>query len=257
VETNIDFMRRILQSKAFRDTIVTTKFIEENKEELLKVRELTKEQLAIATLALSAINDCKMDANGLVVSRFRMNADYKTNFTVKDGDAKAFDVGVVFSNAGGEARDFTIGGIPHCRVLNVEKKKEGAMFTIEVQVGDKKVAVNAALAKDTNVLSVFTPEGSFRVEVPTLGPKDRSHFGESGSALSGLVNSPMPGTLEKVAVKEGDAVAKGQQLGTLVAMKMEHVIRAPCDGTVEKIHQSVGKTVAKGSHLFTVTPAAS
>jgi biotin carboxyl carrier protein len=31
----------------------------------------------------------------------------------------------------------------------------------------------------------------------------------------------MPGTLEKILVSEGDVVKKGQQLGTLVAMKME------------------------------------
>lgn len=65
-------------------------------------------------------------------------------------------------------------------------------------------------------------DGSFKVEVPTLGPKDR--VGESGDTASGTVVSPMPGTLEKVSVKEGEKVTKGQQLGTLVAMKMEVII---------------------------------
>jgi len=54
-----------------------------------------------------------------------------------------------------------------------------------------------------------------------LGIKDKSRFGESGEVASGTVLSPMPGTLEKVSVKEGDTVTRGQQLGTLVAMKME------------------------------------
>ena len=44
VETNIDFMRRILRSKAFKNTVVTTKFIEENHDELLVLKELNKEQ---------------------------------------------------------------------------------------------------------------------------------------------------------------------------------------------------------------------
>jgi biotin carboxyl carrier protein len=60
------------------------------------------------------------------------------------------------------------------------------------------------------------------MEVPTLGPiKDRSLFGVSGEVTSGTVRSPMPGTLEKISVKEGDQVIRGQPLGTLVAMKME------------------------------------
>jgi biotin carboxyl carrier protein len=64
------------------------------------------------------------------------------------------------------------------------------------------------------------------VEIPTLGPKDRSQLEGSGEAASGTVRSPMPGTLEKVSVKEGDKVTKGQQLGTLVAMKMEVISKS-------------------------------
>jgi len=94
-------------------------------------------------------------------------------------------------------------------------------------------------------------DGSFEVQVPTLGPIDRT-AGEAGAGSSGTIASPMPGTIEKVNVKEGDVVKKGQPLGTLVAMKMEHIIKSPCDGIVEKVHHQVGKTVAKGSGLFTV-----
>jgi len=58
------------------------------------------------------------------------------------------------------------------------------------------------------------------VEVPTLGVQDRSSAGIEASG-SGKIVSPMPGTLEKILVAEGEQVTKGQQLGTLVAMKME------------------------------------
>jgi 3-methylcrotonyl-CoA carboxylase alpha subunit len=152
VETNIDFMRKILQSNAFRNTIVTTKFIEENHDELLTPKELSQEQLAIATLALSAIHD--YDKSETLARRFRMNSDLKTQFTVKDGEKK-FDVGVVFSkrNGGNKGGDYTVGDLKNCQLLSVDKV--GEMFEMEVLVGTRKQTISAALGGE-NILSVFT-----------------------------------------------------------------------------------------------------
>lgn len=57
--------------------------------------------------------------------------------------------------------------------------------------------------------------------------------------------APMPGTIIKVLVGEGDTVVRGQPLVVLEAMKMEHVVVAPHDGVVEKLHVSPGNLVAK------------
>ena len=62
------------------------------------------------------------------------------------------------------------------------------------------------------------------------------------------VNSPMPGTILRVEVKEGDAVKAGQLLVVLEAMKMENEILAPKDGTVAQV------VVSKGSHVETGSP---
>ena len=62
------------------------------------------------------------------------------------------------------------------------------------------------------------------------------------------VNSPMPGTILRVEVKEGDAVKSGQLLVVLEAMKMENEILAPKDGTVTQV------VVIKGSHVETGSP---
>lgn len=154
VSTNIDFMRRILQSKAFRETIVTTKFIEENHDELLVLKELSPEQLATATLALSAIVDYTKGEN--LAGKYRMNSDYKTSYTLKDGD-KGFDVGISYRNR--EGNDiYSVGKLEDCRLLRVTKLSE--MFEMEVQIGSRRVTISAALSKD-NVLSVFTPVSLF------------------------------------------------------------------------------------------------
>ncbi|MGB7981584.1 MAG: biotin carboxylase N-terminal domain-containing protein [Candidatus Nanopelagicales bacterium] len=58
----------------------------------------------------------------------------------------------------------------------------------------------------------------------------------------GLV-TPVPGTVTAVLVGAGDAVAPGDTLVILEAMKMEHRIKADADGVVEEIRVAVGDSV--------------
>ncbi|KAJ3019867.1 UNVERIFIED_CONTAM: hypothetical protein HDU68_010463 [Siphonaria sp. JEL0065] len=62
--------------------------------------------------------------------------------------------------------------------------------------------------------------------------------------LTSVILSPMPGTVVSVAVKEGDIVAEGSELGILEAMKMQNVVRSPRAGKVLKISVKAGQSVA-------------
>ena len=55
--------------------------------------------------------------------------------------------------------------------------------------------------------------------------------------------SPMPGTILKVLVSQGQAVKAGDVLFILEAMKMENEITAEFDGTVKQILVSNGTVV--------------
>lgn len=57
--------------------------------------------------------------------------------------------------------------------------------------------------------------------------------------------SPMPGVVDKILVKAGDAVKKGDALFVIIAMKMEHVVKANADAVIENIFYGVGDNVAK------------
>jgi 3-methylcrotonyl-CoA carboxylase alpha subunit len=63
------------------------------------------------------------------------------------------------------------------------------------------------------------------------------------------LEAPMPGTLIKVLVDEGQSVVARQPLVVLEAMKMEHVVVAPYDGVVRKLLFGTGALVAKGAAL--------
>jgi propionyl-CoA carboxylase alpha chain len=68
----------------------------------------------------------------------------------------------------------------------------------------------------------------------------------------GSLHAPMPGSVIKVLVTEGEAVAEGQVLVVLEAMKMEHSLRAPHPGTVTSVRTSPGDQVEAGEILVVV-----
>ena len=76
-----------------------------------------------------------------------------------------------------------------------------------------------------------------------------------GAATDADLVSPMPGTVLRVDVAEGETVVLGQQLGVVEAMKMELALTAPYDGVVSHVGVATGDQVPIRHLLFTVDPA--
>jgi biotin carboxyl carrier protein len=66
------------------------------------------------------------------------------------------------------------------------------------------------------------------------------------------VNAPMPGTILKVNVQQGQAVKEGDVLCVLEAMKMENEILAPKAGTVTQVVAIKGAAVDTGAVLVVI-----
>ncbi|MCR8723548.1 acetyl/propionyl/methylcrotonyl-CoA carboxylase subunit alpha [Frigidibacter sp. ROC022] len=66
----------------------------------------------------------------------------------------------------------------------------------------------------------------------------------------GLTLSPMPGLVRAVDVAEGQAVARGDRLAVLEAMKMEHALTASRDGVVAEVLVAPGDQVEAGQPLI-------
>lgn len=63
------------------------------------------------------------------------------------------------------------------------------------------------------------------------------------------VKSPLPGSVIKVLVSEGQTVKRGDTLLTLESMKMENAIMAEQDGTVKQVLVSAGQNVMQDDVL--------
>jgi 3-methylcrotonyl-CoA carboxylase alpha subunit len=96
------------------------------------------------------------------------------------------------------------------------------------------------------ILHLFWRGRAYRID------REPSSRARVGAAADGRLSSPMPGRVTEVKVAVGEAVAKGQALLVIEAMKMENVLRAPRDGTVRAVLVEAGARVAPGQMLVDI-----
>ena len=128
---------------------------------------------------------------------------------------------------------------------------------------DGKEIKATVVPQEEGKLAVTLNDTTYTVEVPELAkhaPRPVvSHTAApapvsanpiaAAPVAANVVAAPLPGTITKVLVKEGDKVKKGDTLLTMEAMKMENSITAEADGIVRKVHVGVGASVNQGDAL--------
>ena len=118
----------------------------------------------------------------------------------------------------------------------------GRTYEVEVEAGKAMLLDEyEAIAPAPAAVPVAAPAAAAPAAAPAATPVVTG-AGEP-------VNAPMPGTILKVNVTQGQAVKSGTVLCVLEAMKMENEIMAPKDGTVTQVVVSKGATVNTGDAL--------
>ena len=97
------------------------------------------------------------------------------------------------------------------------------------------------------LVSIDSPLGPVALELLSRFPSAEDH------TAPGSLLAPMPGSIVRIAVAEGDQVGAGQPLLWLEAMKMQHQVTAPVTGTVAELHVTEGQQVEVGAVLAVVT----
>ena len=88
--------------------------------------------------------------------------------------------------------------------------------------------------------------------VVTATRKPASRDKHARHADQAELSSPLQGVVVRIAVENGQRVAKGDLIAVVEAMKMENEITAHREGVVSGLAVSAGETVKIGAHLVSI-----
>jgi acetyl-CoA/propionyl-CoA/long-chain acyl-CoA carboxylase, biotin carboxylase, biotin carboxyl carrier protein len=217
----------------------------------------------------------------------RVDAGVRAGFTVPQAYDSLLAKLIVWGEDRDQARgrmlraldEFVIEGVPttipfHRLAMQDPAFAAGDVSTILVEQGMDLSALAAEPVEDGDQLGKPTPrrmvielEGKrFDVNVfpqeevkiperirtprsPKALERARAELGGPGKEV---VKTPMQGTIVKVLVANGDAVAPGQTLVVLEAMKMENHVTAHQAGKVSELNVAEGDTVPTGATIATI-----
>jgi biotin carboxyl carrier protein len=92
----------------------------------------------------------------------------------------------------------------------------------------------------------------FRVELRQERVAPGAGGSPAAAVAGGRVAAPMPGKVVKLLVGRGDAVAAGDGVIVLEAMKMENELKAPAPGRITDVRVAEGQAVSAGEVLVVI-----
>jgi acetyl-CoA/propionyl-CoA carboxylase biotin carboxyl carrier protein len=101
-------------------------------------------------------------------------------------------------------------------------------------------------------VKVHLPEPGYR----ELGRRRRERAARGAGAGSGVIVSPMQGTVLDVKVATGDTVEAGQVICVIEAMKMENEVTAVVAGTITDLAVASLQPISVGDPIVTIEPIA-
>ncbi|KAG7199542.1 hypothetical protein KM043_014153 [Ampulex compressa] len=253
LDTNIEFIKDLCLHPRFRNGEVHTGFIEENKEQLFPKLQVPNEVLAQG--ALASILYQEMDS----LKTSLKTKDPLSPFVIETGLRFNYIHNEIFKfNVENEELEVEVKFIepeiylmrmnkigPWRKVIGTLKSKSG---TLELSAEVDGVHNKSTIAKIKNTLHLFTKDREWKLSKSC--PKFVSQLSKKHETNASAAVSPMPGLVDKILVKKGDVVKKGDPLLVIVAMKMEHIVRASMNGTVEAILCLKGDNVPKDKLLI-------
>ena len=212
VTTNIGFLYNLATSSAFRASAVDTSFIEQNHNEIFRLRDADIEYAA--PLAASAVMDIRQ---GQALKASQRSSDPNSPWHLT-----------------------TSWGLPKPKLRLQIQQCERYLVASD----PNNLSSSTLVVKDEG-FDLFTPEGYFNCSEikPDLGTDNQN-------ADMGSLKAPMHGSVVDLLVNVGDMVKKGDTLVIMEAMKMEHTIVAPADGAVSEFFFERGALVESDAELL-------
>ncbi|WP_349770586.1 acetyl/propionyl/methylcrotonyl-CoA carboxylase subunit alpha [Ottowia sp.] len=239
VQTNVQFLRRVLATESFSQGRLDTALIQRESSQLFDRDPIGLPMAVAAAVAQTVLAERAAETHDPFsrsdgfrshgVAMRRIDLEYAGQPVV--AKLRYLDDGLQLQVDNGEPTPISFTAQPDGR--------------IDLRYGGDRELVQVYARGE--VEHIFGSRGATAItELDVL-----SHSAE-GAGEGGRLTAPMPGKVVSIAVKAGDKVTKGQPLAVMEAMKMEHTIAAPQDGVVQEVLYAPGDQVAEGVELLTV-----
>ncbi|OYQ24302.1 methylcrotonoyl-CoA carboxylase [Sandarakinorhabdus cyanobacteriorum] len=231
LKSNRAFLARLADHPAFRAGEVDTGFIARHMASLSPPAACPAPALLAAALGLGLPSGAA-PASLFAALPIRLNlAREQTVMLSWQGDAHAVSLRSV-----GQDR-WRIGGLPGVGEVSARRTGPNGLM---IDMGG--TLLPATMVPQAGSVEVRLAGQSW--SIATMPPKKA----EAGAGHAQLM-APMPGRVLSVDVTPGQAVAEGDRLLVLEAMKMEHRLTARTAGTIKAVHVATGDQVADGMML--------
>ncbi|MGH3145937.1 MAG: biotin/lipoyl-containing protein, partial [Rubrobacter sp.] len=233
VSTNLSLLHRIVAHPAFEEGLTTTRFLEEyGLTEPPSPTPVPREALLLA--AAADVHRKSASADPFASGPWRLLGAVRLLYLSGERELR-----VEAERTGREGLRITTGGEEsNVEVLYdgddcIRATIDGEYLEAVVESGTSEVLVS--LGGETHSLRKPAPPA-----VDEAGP---------GSDSAASLTAPMPGTVVKVLVEEGEEVEEGRLLLVVEAMKMEQSVTAPHAGVVRSLPFGEGSLVSGGAVL--------
>ena len=287
IETNARFLHRLASDPDFIAGDVSTRYIDEHREQLFAHPPVEWRAIAAALLQRDLQTREKAGCDPWEsLAGFRLNKPAKSvAWITVDGEpaiarvtrnGEAFDVEIDLNAAATKRRQLADAPSPLSRSAGEGSGVRGGKgsasridspspLTPLPLAGEGNVQrFSFTGARSANGLRLTMDGATFEASVVDHGEMKRVFIGVDhfdiqypdvlagalgGHSAEGSLNAPMPGVVTLLKARHGDRVAAGAVLMVMEAMKMEHAIKAPHDGIVKSFRFKPGDQVKDGDLL--------
>lgn len=247
MKNNVEFILNCLSAKDFQNANISTKFIENNVNNLLTTNKVQNPPIEAWLAAAIYYNFYNRQYRKNIEDPWQTNFNYRVN----QENIYNLDLTCIKSN---KTQHF------------IMKPKIYNNDISEININLQELSYKCSHVQYHDHYLDFSI-GFIRYKIKAIYLKkqlnlfiDGTHYVFSDSVIEtmhhglhchqGSLTAPMHGTVVAVNVKEGAKVFQGDTLIILEAMKMEHVITAPSEGIVTIINFSQGQQVPEGAELL-------
>jgi len=214
LQTNRDYLIQILESDEFREGRATTTFLPTPRPQVIDP----------GCLAAAVLHVTRSPLKG-IPPNYRNNPYRDTTIKLR------------FHN-----RDITVNVPQTLSSVGVLARTDK-----EITIAVDGIARSYQVKQVGDEIFVHSPTASLSINRLPRHPRPASATQRESA------NSPMPGQVLRVLVREGQQVKIGDSLVVLEAMKMEQTIRTTIDGVVKSILVVTGQVVAPGQMLVQIS----